>query len=69
MDASTGDPPATALRSLAVVAGTTLCAFATLATSQTPVLHAIGLTVTIGATLCAALSLLLLPFQKTPVAA
>jgi predicted exporter len=53
------DARATTARSLAVVAGTTLCAFGTLATSQTPVLRTIGLTVTLGVVLSLALSVLL----------
>ena len=53
------DSPATTARSLAVVAGTTLCAFGTLATSQTPVLRTIGLTVTLGVVLSLVLSVLL----------
>lgn len=48
-------------RSLAVVAGTTLCAFGTLAFSLTPVLHAIGMTVTVGVVLSLAFTLLLAP--------
>ncbi len=36
------------LQTLALVSGTTLCAFGALAFSQTPVLHAIGLTVSLG---------------------
>jgi predicted exporter len=49
--AGAGDTPGAMYRSLAVVVGTTLCAFATLATSQMPVLRAIGVTVTLGAVL------------------
>ena len=47
-------------RSLMVVSGTTLCAFGTLATSQTPVLRAIGLTVSLGVVLTLALAVLLI---------
>jgi len=36
------------LQTLGLVCGTTLCAFGMLALSRTPVLHAIGLTVTLG---------------------
>ena len=39
------------LRTLAVVAGTTLCAFGALTLSSTPVLHAIGMTVCLGSRL------------------
>ncbi len=54
-----GGVPGTLVRSLAVVVGTTLCAFGTLASSRVPVLHAIGLTVTLGVVLGLAFSLLL----------
>jgi predicted exporter len=54
-----GGVPGTLVRSLAVVVGTTLCAFGTLASSRVPVLHAIGLTVTLGVALGLAFSLLL----------
>jgi predicted exporter len=57
--AGTGDTPGAMYRSLAVVVGTTLCAFATLATSQMPVLRAIGVTVALGAVLGLAFALLL----------
>ena len=57
--AAAGDPLWAALRTLAIVAGTTLCAFGTLATSQAPVLRAIGLTVALGAVLSVAFSYLL----------
>jgi len=42
------DDYARTLQTLALVSGTTLCAFGTLAFSRTPVLHAIGLTVSMG---------------------
>jgi predicted exporter len=51
-------------RSLAVVVATTLCAFGTLATSRTPVLHAIGLTVVIGVALSLVYSLFLRPSAR-----
>jgi predicted exporter len=54
------------IRSLAVVGATTLCAFGTLATSQTPVLHAIGLTVTIGV-MTSLLFATLLPLPRAAV--
>ena len=57
--AGTGDTPGAMYRSLAVVVGTTLCAFATLATSQMPVLRAIGVTVALGAVLGLAFAVLL----------
>jgi len=52
-------------RSLAVVVATTLCAFGTLATSRTPVLHAIGLTVVLGV-LSSLVYTLLLPSPAPP---
>ncbi len=48
------------LRTLAVVGGTTLCAFGALTLSSTPVLHAIGMTVCLGVVYSLLLSLLLL---------
>jgi len=57
--AAADDLPGATARSLAVVAGTTLCAFGSLATSQMPVLRTIGLTVTLGVVLCLVLSVLL----------
>lgn len=62
--AGTGDMPGTMFRSLAVVVGATLCAFATLATSQMPVLRAIGVTVTLGAMLSLVFAVLL-PFAAS----
>ncbi len=53
-------------RSLVVVVATTLCAFGTLATSRTPVLHAIGLTVVLGVLLSVVYSLLLSPRAHRP---
>jgi predicted exporter len=53
------DAQMSVFRSLAVVGGTTLCAFATLATSPAPVLRAIGLTVTLGVVTSLAFSVLL----------
>ena len=57
--AAAGGTPGTMLRSLAVVAGTTLCAFGTLASSRIPVLHAIGSTVALGVVLSLAFSVLM----------
>ena len=48
------------LRTLAVVGGTTLCAFGALTLSSAPVLHAIGITVCLGVIYSLLLSLLLL---------
>jgi predicted exporter len=59
--ATSGDDHATTLRSLCVVAATTLCAFGTLATSHAPVLRAIGATVTLGVVVSLTFALLLLP--------
>lgn len=56
-------------RSLAVVAGTTLLAFGTLAFSRAPVLHAIGTTVALGVVACLAFTLLLVPLPRTAAAA
>jgi predicted exporter len=64
--AAIAQPHRAIVRSLAVVAGTTLCAFGTLATSQTPVLHAIGLAVTLGVVLTLAFSVLLIPYRPPP---
>lgn len=50
-------------RTLLVVSGTTLCAFATLAFSRIPVLHALGVTVCAGVILCLAL----VAFMALPV--
>ena len=47
--------------SVALAAGTTLIAFATLAMSSTPVLHMIGITVAIGAPVALLVSLALAP--------
>ena len=48
------------LQTLALVSGTTLCAFGALAFSRTPVLHAIGLTVSLGVVFSLLASALLL---------
>jgi predicted exporter len=64
--AAAGDPPAMTARSLAVVGGTTLCAFGTLATSEMPVLRTIGLTVALGVVLCLTLSALLPAASRQP---
>lgn len=54
------------LRTLAVVGGTTLCAFGALTLSSAPVLHAIGMTVCLGVVYSLLLSLLLLwPLPST----
>jgi predicted exporter len=53
------------LQTLALVSGTTLCAFGALAFSQTPVLHAIGVTASLGViTSLAATVLLLAPRRE-----
>jgi predicted exporter len=54
------------LRTLAVVGGTTLCAFGALTLSSTPVLHAIGMTVCLGVIYSLLLSLLLLWPRSLP---
>jgi len=54
------------LRTLAVVGGTTLCAFGALTLSSTPVLHAIGMTVCLGVVYSLLLSLLLLSPSPLP---
>jgi predicted exporter len=51
--------------SLAVCIAATLSAFGTLAFSQTPVLHAIGITVSLGALLSLILSVLLADIEVT----
>jgi predicted exporter len=48
------------LQTLALVSGTTLCAFGTLAFARTPVLHAIGVTVTLGVVFSLVASMLLI---------
>jgi predicted exporter len=53
-------------RSLAIVAGTTVCAFGTLASSQVSVLRAIGVTVTVGVFLSLAFCLLLSSIDRAP---
>ena len=55
---------ATTLRSLGVVAATTLCAFGVLATSRAPVLLAIGATVSVGVLLSLVFAVLLLPLSR-----
>jgi len=57
--ASGGEARATTLRSLGVVAATTLCAFGVLATSRAPVLRAIGATVSVGVLMSLTFALLL----------
>ena len=54
-----GDEFSRTLQTLAVVSGTTLCAFGMLALSSTPVLHAIGLTVSLGVVFSLLASMLL----------
>jgi len=61
-----GEPQGRIFRSLAVVAGTTVCAFGTLASSQVPVLRAIGVTVTVGVVLSLVLCLLLSSIDRAP---
>lgn len=64
--AASDDAHATTLRSLCVVAATTLCAFGVLATSRAPVLRAIGSTVSIGVVVSLTFALLLLPLPHAP---
>lgn len=64
--AAAAEPHREIARSLGVVAGTTLCAFGTLATSQTQVLRAIGLTITLGVVLTLAISVLLIARRPSP---
>jgi predicted exporter len=54
---------ATTLRSLCVVAATTLCAFGVLATSRVPVLRAIGATVSVGVIVNLIFAVLFLPLS------
>jgi predicted exporter len=56
------------LQTLALVSGTTLCAFGILALSSTPVLHAIGLTVSLGVVFSLLASALLLGGPAQPSA-
>jgi predicted exporter len=57
---------ATTLRSLGVVAATTLCAFGVLATSRAPVLRAIGATVSVGVLMSLTFAMLLPLWHAEP---